>query len=901
MSNINLAKSRERHREAFFFALLAAAVVFVPFMVYDNGYFLFFGDFNVQQVPFYKHCHEAIRTGHIFWDFKTDLGANFIGSYSFYTITSPFFWLTLPFPNSWVPYFMGPLLILKFATASLFAYMYLSRFVKNKEFAVIGGLLYAFSGFSVYNVFFNHFHEAIVFFPLLLWALEVFMAENRRGYLALMVFATALINYFFFVAMVVFVVLYWFLRMLSGAWSLTPKRMGALAFEVGVGFLLAMVVLWPSIIVAAANPRTGGFIDGWNAFIYYNKQIFYNAFQVFFFPPDLPARPVFFPDADVKWASLGGWLPLFGMTGFFAFMSTKKKHWLRNTLIILFVAAGVPVLNSAFMLFNPAYYARWFFILTLMLSLCTILALENKKAKWGRALGWSGGITLAITLIIGLYPNGKNSDGTIKRWGLFTEQNSWNESTLRFWVTCGFALVSVVALWLLLPMLKRQPRRFAASATASVMIVAAAYSMFFIGMGKNNSYKTKEYIIPDFLDSYNSFELGDRDTFRVDVYDGMDNSAMFWDFSTIQAFQSIVPASVTEFYPYVGVERGVGSRPEVSHYGLRSLLSVKYLMNSTELDRESFMDGDTPRMQGYTYLNEQNNHRVYENENYIPYGFTYEYYMDKPTCENYGEDNRELMMLKALLLDDKDAAKYRDVLKPFPTMQESHDDDPEPEEGEETDYTPDNDYYYVDTSYDAFVADCAARKATACTSFVTDARGFTAKTGSDHQANLVFFSIPYEKGWSITVDGQKAELIKANIGFMSVFVPGGAHEIRFHYMTPGLELGALVTLASGLALGAYLLLWHKVYRRRAVAPAYAEPESKDAAIQTFDEIESEEAVRRALERMADWQEAEAEVAAEQPACEPVDSQGEAIASPEEQTDTPTEPFDDSTSHSDTEE
>ena len=28
-----------------------------------------------------------------------------------------------------------------------------------------------FSGFSVYNIFFNHFHEAIVVFPLLLWAL----------------------------------------------------------------------------------------------------------------------------------------------------------------------------------------------------------------------------------------------------------------------------------------------------------------------------------------------------------------------------------------------------------------------------------------------------------------------------------------------------------------------------------------------------------------------------------------------------------------------------------------------------------------------------------------------------------------------------------------------------------
>ena len=34
------------------------------------------------------------------------------------------------------------------------------------------GSLSDFSGFSLYNIVFNHFHEAICFFPLLLYALE---------------------------------------------------------------------------------------------------------------------------------------------------------------------------------------------------------------------------------------------------------------------------------------------------------------------------------------------------------------------------------------------------------------------------------------------------------------------------------------------------------------------------------------------------------------------------------------------------------------------------------------------------------------------------------------------------------------------------------------------------------
>ena len=100
-------------------------------------------------------CHDAVRSGNIFWSWTTDLGANFIGSYTFYLLGSPFFWLTLPFPSAAVPYLMGPLFILKFGCASLTGYIYLKRYVKNPRSALIGGMLYAFSGFSIYNIFFN--------------------------------------------------------------------------------------------------------------------------------------------------------------------------------------------------------------------------------------------------------------------------------------------------------------------------------------------------------------------------------------------------------------------------------------------------------------------------------------------------------------------------------------------------------------------------------------------------------------------------------------------------------------------------------------------------------------------------------------------------------------------------
>ena len=199
---------------SFLFGLALAFVIFVPFMIVDGGRFLFYGDFNVQQVPFYRIAHDAIRSGNIGWNHLTDLGVNFIGSYSFYLLGSPFFWLTIPFPGEWLQYLMGPLFILKFGCASLSGYIYLHRYAKNPNTALLASLLYAFSGYSIYNIFFNHFHEAIIVFPLLLAALDEYMYTKRRGIFALMVAAACIVNYYFFVGMVTFTVIYFFVRLL---------------------------------------------------------------------------------------------------------------------------------------------------------------------------------------------------------------------------------------------------------------------------------------------------------------------------------------------------------------------------------------------------------------------------------------------------------------------------------------------------------------------------------------------------------------------------------------------------------------------------------------------------------------------------------------------------------------
>ena len=318
-----LAKPRERTGQAFLLALAAAALMFLPFLIWDRGYFIYYGDFNVQQIPFYRMAHDAVREGNIFWSWTTDLGANFIGSYSFYLLGSPFFWITLLFPSAAVPYLMAPLLILKLALSSLTAYLFLRRFVRP-DYAVLGGLLYAFSGFSMYNSFFNHFHEAIVYFPLMLLAMELYMKEGRRGFFAVIVCLSALSNYYFFIGQAFFLMIYWLVRAVSGEWKCTFGKFFWLVVEALVGTAMAGVLLLPSFYSVIQNPRTESLLSGWDLLIYNKPQRLFDILHSFFFPQDIPARASFFPDSDNKWASMSAWLPVFGCSGVIAYFQSHR-------------------------------------------------------------------------------------------------------------------------------------------------------------------------------------------------------------------------------------------------------------------------------------------------------------------------------------------------------------------------------------------------------------------------------------------------------------------------------------------------------------------------------------------------------------------------------------------------
>lgn len=784
-----IVPQKELKAKTFFVALFIGIAMFLPYIISDGGYFLFYGDYNVQQIPFYKMCHEMIKSGTVSWNWSTDLGVNFFGSYTFYLLGSPFFWFTLLFPTSFVPYLIAPLLIVKFVLSALTAYLFIRRFTRTPNAAMLGGLLYAFSGFSVYNIFFNHFHEAILFFPLLLYAIELLLTENRRGPVALAVFFCGVSNYYFFFGMVIFTVIYWCIRTFSKSWKFDFSKFSALIFECILGVLMGAAILLTSFLAIRSNTRLSEFINGWGAILYGKEQIYANIIQIFFFPPDIPARPVFFPNADVKWSSLGGWLPLFSMCGVFGWMQSKKGHWLRRIIGVSIFMAMIPVLNSAFSLFNEAYYARWFYMPILMMSLATVMAVEDKEINWKTAYKWTLGITLAFVLVIGFFPQ-KTEEGLWK-YGLYSEGDIY---PLRFIITCAFALICLILLRILLTQLAENRKFFINASICVVCVISVLYSSYFISTGRTHSYDIQNTMINNLLEA--DVDLGNKTQFRIDTYDCVDNTGMFLGYDSINTFHSIVPASITEFYNFVNEERVVGSRPTVASYPIRSLLSVKYVLSRT--DGSEFENNGKTLMPYYEYVGEQNGYNIYENKCYIPYGFTYDYYISYDECDIYGEEYRSNMMLKGILLNAEQINKYGSFIK---DLSEDYNVDGTNPKGKE-----------LTLENSGYVKDCEKLKANSAQTFTRTKNGFKAEINSEKR-NLMFFSVPYDEGWSATVNGVKVDIEKVNVGFMAVEIPKGASTVEFTYKTPGLTLGLYIS-ASAFILFFMYAGFYFVYKKR---------------------------------------------------------------------------------------
>lgn len=784
-------QSRKKFWQAVGLCALTAAVFFLPFYILDGGFFHYAGDFNSQQISFYRYMNGFVKGAGYpdstfagaprnTFSWATDLGSGVMNAYSFYLYGSPFFWLSVLLPQSWLPYMMVPLLVLKFGVAGGGAYLYLRRYVKNANYAVLGACLYALSGFAVYNVFFNHFVDVVALFPYLLWALDETIYEDRHGLFAFWVAVNLLNNYFFFVGQVIFLCIYFVCKLTTKDFRLTARKFGHLLWESVLGVAMGCLLLFPAVLSLLQNPRTIDLSSGWGFLTYAKVQQYLAILLSWILPPDSPYLTSVWSEGVIKWTSMTAYLPLCSLAGAMAYWRSRKADGKKRIVAVCAVCALVPVLNSAFYALNSSYYARWYYMPTLILAAMTVNALEDPDVDLdapARGIGW---IMLA-TLVFAVVPV---RDDTTETWSFGVLKNPG-----QFFAVLGFGLLGLM-LYRVLCSKWRQDSRFAQRMTAAVLVFACAFTMVHIGIGKFGQWHTDSDLVEQDTNALllkNDLPEGD---YRIDTYKIHDNIGMWLDKSCLQYFGSTAAPSILSFYPGLGVKRDVRSEPEIANYALRGLLSVEYLITTPE-KRESFEDEADA---GWTYLADVDGYTLYHNDNYVPMGFTYDYYVTEATYQTSIKTLRSNLLMRALVLTDEDVAQYGKYL---------------------TELSED---MLNDLHYDSYTQDCADRRAHSCSVFQMNNAGFHAEITLD-KANLVFFSVPYDDGFTAYVNGEKTDILRVDEGLMAVLCPAGASSIDFVYQAAGLSASRVVTAVAIPVWVVYVAYFVRRKRRNTGAPA----------------------------------------------------------------------------------
>lgn len=822
---------KNKYWQTFILAFLVALLLFLPISLRDamlGQPFHYAGDYNSQSMLFWQYANQFIKDGGSF-SWETELGSGFVNSYSYYMLGSPFFWASLWIPSKWMPWAMVPLFCFKFAFAGAGGYLWAKRWVKNPQYAMLAGMLYAFCGYNIYSIFYDSFVDVTALFPYLLAALDDAIIDKRRGCFSIWVAVSLLINYYFFIGEAIFLILYFICMLLGKKYILTGKLFLRMAVETVLGIAMGAVLVIPAALSLMQNPRISSFLNDYDFIVYGEPQKYMAIFASMFIMPDAPYQNTLFSQSGTQWQNVCAYLPVVGITGGVALCRAERKHPFARVMKFCIICAFVPMLNAIFTLENATYYARWYYMPILILCGATAMVLDNDElyqAEWKDA--WKTVfLCTAAFVALELVPS------NVELLGLKLGVTS---SASIFWILWGISIAGVVLCGFVCKKY-RKTEKYISVMMSSVMVFSFIYGEAHMLLTRyvtdTDTGEHTWYAGYEDLDNVAKL-LPQGEWYRIDS-NTITNYNLALGFSSEDFFSSTVSPGIFSFYMEAGHGRTVMPLDGQPNYALRSLLGVKYLMvgaedekawsadasgtkvtinnsnagNALQLLKDSEDTTDTVYTPQEWAVNWEERGRteetiVYENQNFIPMGFAYDYYITKDQLADVDADVRSNLLLKAIVLNDEQVGKYGDILQPLPEKE------------------------FQNLTYEAFKEDCADRREQTADTFETNNYGFTATTSFDTD-ELVFFSVPYEKNaFTATVNGEPVDVEEVDCGLMAIPVPAGKADIVVTYHTPGLKEGVTISITGLIIWILYALVCYNKGKKKGTPELQEAKESTEA-------------------------------------------------------------------------
>ncbi len=717
------------------------------------------GDYNTQVVPFAFHLRSLFLDGGIFgWDWGSGLGSCAHSSYAIYNLFRTFTFLYLLIPTSAMSVGITVVAAVKFGTGAMLAYFYIRRYVTNPHYAVIGGMLYAFSSFTGYNLVY-HFADSVMLFPLLLIGIDELCLNRRHGAFAISIILLALTNYYFFFGQAVFCVIYFVVRCFDKEDGFSFKKLGFALAEAVLGCGAAMFLLLPVFLAILSSGKATGLIRPESMLLYKDIFDYLKIIQSAFMVPDPFGFISLFPENDNIYpmgnliASVAAFIPLFSCAGVISFLLHRKKAWQSMLIAICVVMAFVPVLNSVFSMMNSGYYARWYYMPMLIGIVMSVKALEDK-------ISFKAGIvtSCAVLAALGISQIFISQEFILKNSGSIVA--SLPQNLLLFGVTAlSLAMLIIIV---------KSKRDKDYIAKLYIFAVIGCYSVFGVMANYFLTGVTDGNKIPVALSMAFTEQLPENvDTEeRIALENGAINYNLIWGMDSVTSFNSLYDNGYIEFLDSISMRNSAGVYQAIiaEQNEICDLLSVKYLFERKGTE--------TAHFGAYT---------ITENSNFIPMGFTYDSMISADafnTLATRGE--RYDILMRSLVTATPE--EFADIL-PL-----------------DNDTSPVTDEQYAEL--------IRRHRSECCTNLHKTSSGLTAEIELSKE-NIVFFSASVNDGWSAFVDGKPCEIHNVNNGMIGVRVPAGKHSIELRYTVNGLTAGIVISAVSAAALAAYIVICAK--------------------------------------------------------------------------------------------
>lgn len=680
--------------------------------------------------------------------------------------------------------------VLKLVLGGAAFFVLIRCYVTRWETMVISALAYSFCGYIVINGQWDSESTAFIFYPLILWAITRHLrsGSGSGNVIALpVVLAMSLVCGAFFVSLGVFLMLICLAFVVT---SPEPKVM----FKTWVmrilpltmiGYLLAAPVLLPIMFQLMDGSRVGG---GQNLF----EKIF--------------AQSLRFNDWSLIVAEIGGIFhkDIFGIgsnyrgywnylegpgfyIGVFLFLVIpqlwKGTATDRKSLLIGLAAIAAyfifPVFRYAAVGFGAPYFRISTLWVTLLFFLLAAKAVDQVLTNGvnGRLVAISAGVYgLLLTLVLA-------SLGA----------NVWQPHLVKI---IGLALLALVVLLL--------AQRKVVSDRVLPLMLMVLIVVETVLIAQPSYLDGREIITPQqhayddgTLEALRDIRKIDEGVFRIEkTYHSVSLAdALAQDYMGVKSY-SFHGRGVVDFNIALGLIPPPQAAPSVnytnwlpnmgSRFMLNSLLGVKYL-----IAREAL------QWPGYVLVSQAQNYLIYRNDMALPLGIVQTRQITQSTLS------------KLSSLPERDANIYRDLV----VMNAVVVDKLIPTHGDLFDLDG-----LVSTKVvslqDNYYKPAMTLQSTGLRIQQFSSNHITGSISPEGNGILVF-SIPFNQGWYLKIDGQATPMMRANFGMLAAPVPAGTHTVELEFRLPGQRVGALLG-----ALGLLILVLLGFARRRHKKPGH---------------------------------------------------------------------------------